>query len=62
MVGLGAAWPVGGGVRMRGESGYKASQHFPVASAVSRLGPTNLIQPGYIYTDIRSGKLRYYLY
>ena len=49
MVGLGAAWSVGGGVRMRGESEYKASQHFPGASEVSRLlGQTNLIQPGYI--------------
>ena len=49
MVGLGAAWCVGGGVRMRGESEYKASQHFPGASEVSRLlGQTNLIQPGYI--------------
>ena len=53
MVGLGAAWCVGGGMRMRGESEYKASQHFPGASEVSRLlGQTNLIQPGYI---IRSG-------
>ena len=58
MVGLGAAWSVGGGVRMRGESEYKASQHFPGASEVSRLlGQTNLIQSRYITQENKENKM-----